>query len=261
MQQAPRDLMRIAAPTPRELAQAFVARSRPVVLEGLLDRWPAMQRWSIGFLKERCGDARVTVSRTRGGVLACDSRSGLSQEPMRASDFLTALERGDEVGYLMAPFEELPASVRDDAPPPAYCAHARWRKSKLWVSAPGTVSPLHRDASHNLLAQIAGRKTVLLFAPEERRRMYPYSLFSSLPNFSRVDPERPDLTRYPRFSQASPLTCEIGPSDVLLIPSGWWHHVRTTETSISVNFWWAEGKLLALALAADAFKKLRRISR
>jgi hypothetical protein len=91
--------------------------------------------------------------------------------------------------------------------------------------------------------------------------MYPYSLFSSLPNFSRVDPERPDLARYPRFAQASPLTCELGPSDVLLLPSGWWHHVRTTETSISVNFWWAEGKLLALALAAETFKKLRRISR
>ena len=166
-------------------------------------------------------------------------------------------------GQTLGAFEELPQALRDEAPAPVYCARARWRKSKLWISAEGTVSPLHRDASQNLLAQVAGRKTVLLFSPRERGRMYPYPLFSSLPNFSRVDPERPDLARYPRFEDATPLRCELGPSDVLFIPSGWWHHVRTQrgEASISVNFWWAEGKLLLLALAADAFKRMRRISR
>jgi lysine-specific demethylase 8 len=263
MKTAARELPRIAPPEPRDFAREYVARSSPVVLEGLLaqGRFPALERWSTTFLRERYGDEVLTVSRTREGVLAVDKAAGVLQHRARLGDFLGALERGEPAGYLMAPFEELPPALREDAPPPAYCARARMRKSKLWVSAAGTVSPLHRDAPHNLLAQVAGRKTVLLFSPAERGRMYPCSLFSSVPNFSRVDPERPDFERYPRFAGATPLTCVIGPSDVLFIPSGWWHHVRTTEPSISVNFWWAEGRLLALALAAGVFKRIRRISR
>jgi ribosomal protein L16 Arg81 hydroxylase len=57
------------------------------------------------------------------------------------------------------------------------------------------------------------------------------------------------------------LVAELGPGDVIYIPRGWWHHVRTLDLSISVNFWWARGMRRLLVQAADYVKRVRRISR
>jgi hypothetical protein len=33
-----------------------------------------------------------------------------------------------------------------------------------WIGPPGTVSPLHRDPTHNILTQLYGEKRVLLYS-------------------------------------------------------------------------------------------------
>ena len=47
-----------------------------------------------------------------------------------------------------------------------------------------------------------------------------------------------DTARYPDLSQTSPQYFVLRGGDSLLIPKGWWHWVRTTLPSISVNYWW-----------------------
>lgn len=32
--------------------------------------------------------------------------------------------------------------------------------------------------------------------------------------------------------------CVLGPGQVLYIPIGWWHYVRSLSVSFSVSFWW-----------------------
>src|SRR4029077_1058107 len=54
---------------------------------------------------------------------------------------------------------------------------------------------------------------------------------------SRVDPEHLDPERFPRFGSASVLDCVVGPGDVLFIPRGWWHYLRSESPSISINHW------------------------
>ena len=64
-----------------------------------------------------------------------------------------------------------------------------------------------------------------------RRRCY-----NSSGVFSDVDPERPDLTRFPRFRHARLFSLTLGPGEGLLIPVGWWHHVRALDICINVSF-------------------------
>ncbi|KAI1423274.1 hypothetical protein F5Y12DRAFT_716460 [Xylaria sp. FL1777] len=82
-------------------------------------------------------------------------------------------------------FTQLP-SLRNDILIPDYCytsppphpTDARINQPELdepllnaWFGPPGTISPLHNDPYHNILAQVVGRKYVRLYAPHETARL------------------------------------------------------------------------------------------
>jgi oxalate decarboxylase/phosphoglucose isomerase-like protein (cupin superfamily) len=57
------------------------------------------------------------------------------------------------------------------------------------------------------------------------------------------------------------MVAELQAGDTIYIPRRWWHHVRTTAVSLSVNHWWARGTWATLVKSADLFKRMRGISR
>jgi lysine-specific demethylase 8 len=244
---------RVPAPPPDVFEREYVNRSRPVILTGMIDGWPARGRWSPEYLRESYGDARVSVT--------MDPRRGLLHEEMSLGAYLDALLSGAPSGYLMSRLDELPAALRREAPEPPYCSNAPWRVSKLWVSEADTVSAMHRDLADNLHAVVTGGKRFTLLSPEDDGCVYPNGLFSSVPNGCQIDVERPDFERFPRLRRARPQVAELAPGDTLFIPGDWWHHVRSLARSVTVNFWWARGARASIATAADLFKRLRGISR
>ena len=42
--------------------------------------------------------------------------------------------------------------------------------------------------------------------------------------------------RHAEFRSAEYVEAVIGPGDVLYIPTGWWHYVKSLSTSISIAF-------------------------
>jgi lysine-specific demethylase 8 len=55
---------------------------------------------------------------------------------------------------------------------------------------------------------------------------------------SLVAVEAPDFQLFPLFARAKYAETVLGPGDMLFIPKGTWHHVRSLTTSFSINFWW-----------------------
>ena len=113
------------------------------------------------------------------------------------------------------------------------------------------------------LLQITGTKRLTLFAPQHSGRLYESHipeaelsyregeerlvketlLDSTSMVMSPVDIKSPNLERFPKFAEATPMTCEIGPGDILFLPSFWWHEVQstpnaTTRRNIAVNWWY-----------------------
>lgn len=62
-----------------------------------------------------------------------------------------------------------------------------------------------------LMLQVRGRKRMLLYTPDELQSLYPYPDDSLLRRRARVDPANPDLTRFPRFSEASAFEAVLEP--------------------------------------------------
>jgi len=112
-----------------------------------------------------------------------------------------------------------------------------------WIGTKDTATALHRDPYLNLLAQAAGFKYARLYAADQTHNVYAETAVrgGNANTFTRsaVAVEAPDLVRHPRFEHALFREALLGPGDMLFMPKGMWHYVRSLTTSVSVNFWWS----------------------
>lgn len=236
--------------------EQLVARGRPVLITGMTETWPA-RRWSLQQLKTDHGETLVTVGVTQQGVLQASKDRGIAQVELPLRAYIDQLEAGRPELYLLSPVEErLPALLGDLRPPPMH-QRAGFHSTRLWLGPEGTVSPLHRDFPDNLYVQLIGRKRLLIVDPAHTQNLYPYAPWSHLPNFSQVDAEWPEDPRYPRFASVPCIECVVEPGEVVFLPALWWHHVRSLDTSLSVNLWFAKGWRARVARALVAYATLR----
>lgn len=254
-----------------------VTGPEPVIIKGALDYWPARDErpWKspLYLLTKTVGGRRlVPVELGRSYV-----DDGWGQKIITFKDFLDNYvlkpSTAGGTGYLAQHdlFAQIPA-LRNDISIPDYCyasappphsssplanKHAALAKLEepllnAWFGPAGTISPLHTDPYHNILAQVVGRKYVRLYAPSQSHKLYPRGIEDGgvdMQNTSTVDvgllegwdgaesERREAALRFPLFKEASYVDCILEDGESLYIPLGWWHYVRSVTVSFSVSFW------------------------
>jgi hypothetical protein len=219
----------------------FAARRQPCLISDGLASHERLRRWTPEYLAEKCGDVRVSVavSVDRAGwhpqVPQRNGKYTIPQVPLRdAVRWITSpeLSAGREFYVPHEPIQRFPPLAQDIT----FEKSLQESKVNIWFGTGNTVSGLHFDRSPNWYAQVHGSKQFILFSPDQATFLYPQSGVNS--HQSAVDPVQPDLEKFPKFAEATPIVVTVKAGEILFFPSFWWHHVTSLAVSISVNQWW-----------------------
>jgi len=263
-------LARYPAPDAATFAGTIRPRREPAVLEGVVAHWPAVQAGLHSqealatYLKlhdkGRAAGVYVAPPRAKGVFFyGFDTHDyNFNHGPATLSEVVERiLGERDKPEPLAISLQSTPISGHF----PDFGAENRLDllpdvSPRLWVGN-AVVTRTHYDLNDNIACVVAGRRRFTLFPPDQTPNLYPgpYERTIGGVPVSMVDPDAPDLTRYPRFAEArkARIDVELGAGDALYIPYGWWHQVRSlTPFNVLVNYWW-DAAAQADAPPADAF--------
>ncbi|WP_415835099.1 cupin-like domain-containing protein [Corallococcus soli] len=225
--------------SPAEFFTHYYRRNRPVVIEGLLEDWPAMRRWTPAWMAEHFGDETVEVMAGREAQALPDFHADRLRREVPLRELLARFDGAPTNDmYLVARnsllLREAFLPLLEDLRAPEGYIHPDLREPDrvhLWLGPAGTLSNLHHDHLNVLFCQVWGRKRVWLAPSWETPWMANERGF-----YSAVDVLAPDTGRFPDFARVALHTVEVGPGDALFIPVGWWHALHALDASLSVTF-------------------------
>lgn len=220
----------------------YYAPGYPVVIEGAMSGWPALDLWTPDYLKRAVGSSEVEFQGGRDTApdfeLAKDRHK--RKMPFDAFIDLISADGAGNDAYITAYNSGTNQQALDVLN--ADLGHLDRYLTKgpgmLWIGPGGTFTPLHFDLTNNLLAQIVGTKSLILIPPSEAQKLANHRhVFSAVHDIT--DPDQ--LERFPQAAQACQFDVELEPGDLLYIPIGWWHQVAAVDFSIMItytNFLW-----------------------
>jgi lysine-specific demethylase 8 len=237
------EIERISNPSPEGFRAASANFTRPVVVTGVVDRWPAQNLLTPEAIKSMFGPVVVTVRESddefqyfwQGGAkreVPLGEYIDLISAPAHAQQ-----RRPPYLGNL--PFDHpgvarYLSSLKPLFKFPNYFPGLRYGEFRLWMGGGGQRSTIHNDNYHNLNAQLYGSKRFLLFAPEQWERLYVKELNPTC-WASPVDPDDFDAGQYARFAEAEAVEATLQRGEMLYIPIFWWHQAAARELSISIS--------------------------
>jgi lysine-specific demethylase 8 len=262
--------------SPSAVRQLLAGRRKPVVIRGMIDRWPALQRWTPDYLVDRCSDLEVDyVAEPRLPAMSRRAAfEGRSRVHGTFKQFVEALvdEDGPRVYVLLSNLLKRAPRLAEDFAPlegciplsvPPFLKRRLVRGPLLWIGPKDMVSPLHLDPEHNLFSQVFGSKEWLVFSPSDQRNLYvPWPEHpDAILNWSPIDVSSPDVDRFPRYARLTPYRHVLEPGEMLYLPAGWWHGVRYRGVAISVNMFWRDASVPWLCRRFFAVRFRRRLLR
>ncbi|XP_055818957.1 lysine-specific demethylase JMJ30 isoform X3 [Solanum dulcamara] len=228
----------------------------PVVIRDSMNHWPAKSKWNdVNYLRRVAGFRTVPVE--VGKNYLCPE---WKQELITFSEFLERIRSSDtasvETTYLAQHqlFDQI-QELRQDIVIPDYCftGDGEIRSLNAWFGPAGTVTPLHHDPHHNILAQVVGKKYVRLYPASLLDELHPHSE-AMLSNSSQVDLDNIDEKEFPNILDLDFQDCILEEGIHILFSSRVYKGTSSTIILLQISMWISpllnvlEEKLLAYDL-------------
>ncbi|XP_066543085.1 tRNA wybutosine-synthesizing protein 5 isoform X2 [Hoplias malabaricus] len=228
----------------------LIKNRKPTVLKGV-PLGPCVEKWTVEYLAKMGGDKEVKIH-----VSTVPQMDFLHKNFIyRTLTFNEFVQRAastehteffitkDESYYLRSLGEDArkePADLSKQFPElsadfqiPPFFEPEQFFSSVFRISSPGLQLWTHYDVMDNLLAQVTGRKRVVLYSPQDALHLYLAGDKSEV-----LDIDFPDLEQFPEFVKALRYECILEPGDLLFIPALWFHNTLALEFGVGVNVFW-----------------------
>ncbi|WP_373526931.1 cupin-like domain-containing protein [Nostoc sp.] len=231
----------------------YVNKSQPVIISGVIPKWDAFSKWSLPYFRSIAPELNICAKKFHNGKIA--------RESFTIEKYAEILEEYEQTKNQIQPpychdiplFSLIPSLIKDVQPfaldyLPKWYAYKWWRYCQFFIGSSNSLTPLHFDCllTNNLFFQIVGRKQFTLLLSEDSKYCYRHNW-----RWFKIDPEHPDFEQYPLYKNARPIKVIVHPGDILYMPPGTLHHVRSLDMSISFNVDWHTSKSSFNGIAAS----------
>ena len=228
----------------KEQFKSFIQQGKPVVFRNFAKDWPALEKWTYDYFKQKQGDVLVPIQE---GDFATSGRSYLSEsDKMRFADYLDliATQPTQKRMFLFNIFKYMPELCEDFTYPDLGIQFAE-KYPFMFFGGETSFVDMHFDVdlSHVFLTQFRGKKKIILYAPKHSTQLcrHPFTVANN------INLGKPDFDRYPQLASIPGIEANLDHGDTIFIPSGYWHYVYYTTGGFS------------LSLRAQSHKLLKRL--
>lgn len=230
----------IDLPSKKSFVDFYSSKSKPVIIRNSMENWQALKLWTPTYFRDAFGQVEVFVLMNETLTGDDEGKVATVYKKIRLSTFIdNVLTIPSTAGYLeqYPIFKQIPSLNQHVHFPKLY-----WLKMFTWpglfIGPKSTKSKLHCDQLDNFFFQIYGSKRIILIPKQYYDSCYPTNSAWD-DSFSPIDIENPDYTKFPKFKDVEYFEVTLQPGEMIYIPRGWWHDVRSLEISINVNIWWS----------------------
>ncbi len=214
-----------------EFIENYLKPKHPVIFTDLVKDWPAAQKWSFEWFQKEHGDLQVPLIDKNYH----DPKKYFQvAKNMNLADYLELVKSNEPVDlriFLFDIFKKIPELSEDIRYPTIMDGFIKSYKF-MFFGGRDSVTNLHydMDCSNVFLTQFQTQKKVILFSPEESKKLYQHP-FTVMSHF---DPENPDFDKYPAAKNLKGYEATFGHGETVFMPSLWWHHIRYVDGGFSL---------------------------
>ncbi len=249
MQLILQDIPRVHSISREDFVRDYLKPQRPVVIEKLTQDWPAYDKWSLEYIKQKAGDKTVPLYDDR--PVKHDEGFNEAHAQMKMSEYIDLLQSKPTNFriFLYNLLQEVPALQGDYKYPKL---GMRLIKGLPMMFFGGTDSRVFMhydiDFTNILHFHFHGKKRCVIYPPDQTQYLYrvPHSLIAR----EDIDFTDPDLKKWPALKKAKGYVCDLKHGEMLYMPEGYWHfmHYLTPGFSISLRSYPRKIKNLGKAL-------------
>ena len=216
-------------PSPEEFWDKYVKVHKAVVFRGAAKHSLAFSKWTDDYLIKNFPDleVRLEAKKEKQGYIPVGDK-GIGRDTIK--NFINTYHTANK--YIVS---ELPAPMYKDYTviPSLSCGTFKHRIVEVdwWMNGGKASSIIHKDAFNQINCLMNGTKEWKLIEYKYENKIYKHwEPEREVGGFSRVNPEKVDLLKYPKVAEVPWSFTTIFAGDCLFLPGSMYHQVKSYGT-------------------------------
>ena len=218
----------------KDFLENYVRPQKPVVIEHLVDDWPAVQKWNLDYISEVAGEKVVPLYDDR--PINSKQKFNEPHTEMKMADYIELL-KSRPTNYrifLYHLLKEVPVLQNDFKFPDLGIRFIK-QLPTLFFGGENSKVFMHYDIDFaNILHfHFHGKKRCIIYPPSEGKYLYkvPHALISR----EDIDFNNPDFKKFPVLKKAKGYVTELNHGEALYMPEGYWHQMTYVTPGFSMS--------------------------